>query len=376
MSLRFRFATASVCVPLGLAVLAAQAIAAEQGIGAKKLLLKGSKFVIVSKDASIAITGSDPVGGADSSLTFDDGNGAVTLSLPAGLWSTNGSGSLFKYKNALAPAGPSAVRIVKTKAGLIKIVGKAAPIPVPSGAATIDVRLSLDGTTNIYCMTFTGTGDGSKFLVKNAAVGSCPPPTATPTASHTATATNTPTATATDTPTQTPTATVGAVACQGGATLLSTAPSGTMVLCDDPSNTICEQDFETLCPVGWQLCSQLEFNARNDGWGFSAPSIGLGEIYCRLSSGAGHLSVSGPLGTDSPVNCWYGSSRASCTASYGCNETGSQALCCQPSPACGDGVVGPNERCDDANADESDACLNSCDWRVPAANALSGVGCN
>ena len=72
----------------------------DQGITEKKLLLKVGKVVLLSKDASISIAGSDPVDGTDSSVSFDAGSGPVTLTLPASLWSTNGSGTLFKYKNA------------------------------------------------------------------------------------------------------------------------------------------------------------------------------------------------------------------------------------------------------------------------------------
>ena len=177
-----------------------EARAANQGITGKKLLLNSApKVVLLSKDASINITGSDPVGGADSSITFDDGANTATLSLPSSNWSTNGSGSLFKYKNASAPSGPSIVKIAKVKPGLLKVVAKGLPIPVPNGPATINVVLRLDGGTNSYCMTFTGTGDGAKFLVKDAATGICPPPP-TPTPSATPTFTATPTSRLPDIP--------------------------------------------------------------------------------------------------------------------------------------------------------------------------------
>jgi acetyl esterase/lipase len=172
--------------------------AADQGITGKKLLLKStSKLVLLSKDPAISIAGSYPIGGSDSSITFDDGTNTVTFALPWGYWSTNSSQTLFKYKNSSAPAGPSPVKIAKVKSGQLKVTAKGLPFPVPNGAATISVVLRLDGGTNSYCMTFAGTGDGSKFLVRDAAAGSCPP-TPTPTATRTATAT--PTATATFTP--------------------------------------------------------------------------------------------------------------------------------------------------------------------------------
>src|SRR5215475_7423475 len=124
----------AVILSCALWALTPQARAADQGITGKKLLLKSTpKLVLLSKDAGIDITGSDPVGGSDSSITFDDGTQVATLSLPAGNWSTNGSGTLFTYKNSSAPGGPSVVKIVKLKAGLLKVVAKGAPVPVPNG---------------------------------------------------------------------------------------------------------------------------------------------------------------------------------------------------------------------------------------------------
>jgi hypothetical protein len=172
--------------------------------------------------------------------------------------------------------------------------------------------------------------------------------------------------------------------CSGGSNLISTSPSNDMVLCDDPTDTTCEEDFETLCPVGWGLCTQPQLTNRNTGWNQpvgGGASAALGEIMCRGGGGAGHYSV-GPydgitnLQDDAPLNCGYGSSRAACPSGFGCNETTARALCCAPTPTCGNGVVDSiEEQCDDANADESDDCLNSCVWRVPTAHGLDGAGC-
>jgi acetyl esterase/lipase len=191
----------AVVLTCALGATAPQARAADQGITGKKLLLRSTPhLVLLSKDPTISIAGSNPVGGLDSSIFFDDGTNTATLSLPASNWSANSTGTIFKYKNTLAPAGPSVVKIAKLKTGLLKVVAKGLPVPVPTGAgpATIDVVLSLAGGANRYCMTFTGTGDGSKFLVKDAGPGSCP-----------AAATVTPTATPTRTPTPTATPTLG-----------------------------------------------------------------------------------------------------------------------------------------------------------------------
>ena len=185
-------AVGAICMTVAL-----EARAADQGITGKKLLLRSTpKFVVLSKDPDISLTGSNPIGGASSSITFSDGTTTTTMNLPASNWSTNSAGTLFKYKNTLAPDGPSVVKIAKIKSGLLKVVAKGLPFPVPNGPRTISVVFRLDGVTNTYCMTFDGSGDGSKFYVTDAETGTCPVP-ATPT--PTATPTSTPTATATPT---------------------------------------------------------------------------------------------------------------------------------------------------------------------------------
>jgi hypothetical protein len=171
--------------------------------------------------------------------------------------------------------------------------------------------------------------------------------------------------------------------CRGGAVTLSRAPSGTEVLCDDPTNATCEQDFEALCPASWHLCTRLEHNARNAGWSYVPSQRTLGVIYCRPgSSGAGHLTfpdasqaTSLPMSTAVPFNCYFGSSRPSCTASYGCNEQSSYALCCAPNPNCGNGRLDAEEECDDGNTSDTDACLSTCTWRVPTEHGLTGTNC-
>ncbi len=162
------------------------------------------------------------------------------------------------------------------------------------------------------------------------------------------------------------------VSCSGGATLLAQNPAGTMVVCDDPVDVVCEQDAETLCPAGWGLCTREQHVNRNTGFDFPLGAVvAVGEIHCRTGGGAGHYTV-GPydgitnLDQDPPLNCGYGSSRPSCPSMYGCNEQSTSALCCAPTPSCGNGVVeGPEELCDDGNLDETDECLDSCGWRLP-----------
>jgi hypothetical protein len=49
-------------------------------------------------------------------------------------------------------------------------------MPVPNGGATIGVVLNLDGISRRLCMSFTSTGDGSRFVARDAPAGSCPSP--------------------------------------------------------------------------------------------------------------------------------------------------------------------------------------------------------
>ena len=82
------------------------------------------------------------------------------------------------------------------------------------------------------------------------------------------------------------------------------------------------------------------------------------------------------MSTAVPFNCYFGSSRPSCTASYGCNEQIAFALCCAPNPLCGNGRVdSPEEECDDGNTNDADDCLRSCTWRLPTEHGLRGTNC-
>ncbi len=187
--------------------------AADQAVSGKKLLLKSNpKMVLLSKDGLVAAgangSSADPRcvpdggGGLGGSVKLDDGTNSVTMSMPCANWSTNGGGTLYKYKDT---AGVP--KIAKIKAGLLKVVSPAgmAGFPVPSGATSVYVEVQVG--SDKYCMTFTGTGDGNKFLVKDAAASACGAPTATPTP----TATSTPTST----PTPSPTPTTGPVTYAG-----------------------------------------------------------------------------------------------------------------------------------------------------------------
>jgi hypothetical protein len=169
--------------------------------------------------------------------------------------------------------------------------------------------------------------------------------------------------------------------CRGGSNLLSRSPGGSVIVCDHPSDSVCEENFETLCPVGWSLCSRTQFLNRNAGWSYVPGQRVLGTIHCRNGAGAGHFTFGWSGGSNAmsfaePMNCAFGSSRNTCTATYGCNEQSAFAMCCAPTPTCGNGMVdSPEELCDDGNQSNDDACLNNCTWRAPAANGVGGTSC-
>src|SRR5262245_42636038 len=79
-----------------LILVAGAASAAEHGITGDKLLLKGSKFALLSRDASARASGSPVCPAPASSLTFADGVHTHTFTLPCANWSDHGT--TIRYK--------------------------------------------------------------------------------------------------------------------------------------------------------------------------------------------------------------------------------------------------------------------------------------
>ena len=122
---------------------------------------------------------------------------------------------------------------------------------------------------------------------------------------------------------------VSAVECNSPANTVSSNPDESIVVCDDPTDATCEQDFETLCPSNYHLCSTEEYNTGNDNWEGVLSTWLLGEITCRSGGGAGHFTIqSGLYSTDVESNQHAGSSKPECPETYGCNERQYYALCC------------------------------------------------
>jgi cysteine-rich repeat protein len=155
------------------------------------------------------------------------------------------------------------------------------------------------------------------------------------------------------------------LACKNGGVLQSSSPDKKMIVCYN--NQLCEQDFGTMCPTGWALCSTVQFNNRNAAWNYNPAKTVFGAIRCRGGGGAGHVGISGLLSNDAGDNCTYGSSKPQCVAPYGCNEKDYYAICCAATPTCGDGKVdAPEEECDDGNKSDDDQCFSNCMTRTKA----------
>jgi hypothetical protein len=156
---------------------ASVAIALDRPITGKRLWLKSTpKLVLLSQDAGIDVAGyGPPCPGGDSSLVVYDGVDTARLLLPCANWRTDGSGA-HRYRNS-SPLGGAAVARVAVGNGRLKVVAKDIEgISVPNGPGTLAVVLNLDGVSRRFCASFSGVGDGRRFLVKDAPAGSCPGP--------------------------------------------------------------------------------------------------------------------------------------------------------------------------------------------------------
>ena len=183
------------------AVCATPALAADQKVIGKKLLIKNpggapsanNKIVFLAKDPSIAqptgVTqdprctpnGSATTGSASASLTVT-GSDSFSIPLICNNWTVNGAGNLFKYKDT---SGASCNVLIVKDGKLVKAVCKGLQVAYDlNGAETsIDVVLR-SGPANRYCSNYsTASGcstkkdgsDGKTYLVKNCntAPGAC-----------------------------------------------------------------------------------------------------------------------------------------------------------------------------------------------------------
>jgi len=154
--------------------------------------------------------------GATLQVTSGSAETAV-FDLPAANWLVNSFGTVFRYKNVLAPAGPSAVKVARIKNGsLLKVTAKGTGITLDE-LAQGSIDLVLTSGTRRYCARFGGTivrDEPNRFIAKGAPLGVCPPPpTTTSTTSTTTTSTSSSTVTSTTSTTSTSTSSTIAPSC-------------------------------------------------------------------------------------------------------------------------------------------------------------------
>src|SRR6185503_17334975 len=146
---------------LSLAVgFAAPAGAADQLLPGKKLLLRTGRLNMTAKSPSVAVPAapaSDPtlVG---ASLEIRAASGEIaTIALPASNWTKNGPGTIYKFKNPDAPAGPSAMKVaMKKQAKQVRLYAKSSGITLDESTQTrIGLILAMGPTR--YCVLFGGT---------------------------------------------------------------------------------------------------------------------------------------------------------------------------------------------------------------------------
>ena len=188
-------------VRLGMLLLAlcfaasSELLAADQVIFGKKLFIRNppsgaasNKVVHLGKDASITIgaagSAGDPQcsgagGGGTSSLRVaaSGGAGTVTIPLPCTGWTTNGSNTLYKYRDN---SGAMCSFVAVKNGVLTKAVCKGSQVAIDLNGGMSPVSVVTTLNTEQYCTEFGGTivkdgGDDQTFLRKNApAVVSCP----------------------------------------------------------------------------------------------------------------------------------------------------------------------------------------------------------
>lgn len=175
-----------------LAVLAAPAAAVttDIGVAGKKLVLKTnilngtSLGKLTLKDPAIAFPGGPSAGTSGTlEIQYLTTANSTSLNMPAP-WFAN-TGFLARFKNTIAPGGPSLVKTAIVQAGKIaKVSSKGIgslniTTPPPAGIRTM-LTISEGGDTTRLCTTWTvvshkSATSGNKIIAKNGVSSACPP---------------------------------------------------------------------------------------------------------------------------------------------------------------------------------------------------------
>jgi len=209
------------------------AIAVDYPVTGKKLVMvrtpSGNEvFVFISRDV---IRAPLPGGAEDptlvgATLVVRSGNTSesVTFDLPADHWTSNSSGTTFRYRNTQAPNGPSAVKMTRIRNGSLLKVGARATGITLNESSQGSIELLLSSGTRRYCVTFGGTivrDEPNRFYAKNApAPATCP---VTPTTSSTVSTTSSTSSTSSTSTSSTSTSSTLAPSCPPPQTSLGNA---------------------------------------------------------------------------------------------------------------------------------------------------------
>jgi phosphatidylethanolamine-binding protein (PEBP) family uncharacterized protein len=182
-----RATTATLILVLTGSVTALQVQAADQLIAGKKLLIKNppsgaasNKVVHLGKDATITVdpaggTG-DPqcsgAGGGGGSLRIvaSGGAGDITIPLPCAGWTTNGTNTLYKYKDT---SSTTCTKVLVKNGVLAKAICKGPQVAIDLNGSMSPVAVVTTLNSQQYCTEFGGNvvQDGSNdktFLRKDA----------------------------------------------------------------------------------------------------------------------------------------------------------------------------------------------------------------
>jgi hypothetical protein len=103
-----------------------------------------------------------------------------TFSMPAGNWSKNAAGTVFRFKNPAAPGGPSEVRLAFLKNGMVKVTARSLGSITLNEPSQTRFGIVLNSGTTRYCAVFGGTvtrDQPNTFSARNAPPpASCPSP--------------------------------------------------------------------------------------------------------------------------------------------------------------------------------------------------------
>jgi hypothetical protein len=309
--------------------LGGSASAADQAIVGKKLVIKNplsgtanNRVLHLAKDPNInvGIAGSagDPQcsgagGGGTSSLRIvaSGGAGDITIPLPCGGWTTNGTNNLYRYRDT---SGASCMVVVVKDGVLAKAVCKGSQVGIDLNGSMSPVTVVTTLNSEQYCTEFGGSvvkdgSDDKTFLRKGAlAPVGCP----------TTTTTSTPPTTSTTTSTSTTSTSTSSTSTSSTSTTTSPIPTTTSttltVCCDYPSacaagdnaagciggggavaayGTVCDSSGDCVAPPGTpgSCCA----------FGNSTCQTNVDAEFCAIFSGEFHASsVCLPSGACSP----------------------------------------------------------------------------